>query len=113
VSGNNGIAVDVSICKRDPKKMATGYRFGDREFPLFITFAVINWIDAFSRPLYKNPLLKAFAIVIRRKVYNYMKGMLDLQLFVILLPNAKPVVNNDLSDPLQHLNQRGDCRVPA
>jgi hypothetical protein len=27
--------------------------------------------------------------------------------FVILLPDAKPAINNDLSDPLEHLNQRG------
>lgn len=35
----------------EKKKMATRYRFGDSEFAHFITFAVINWIDALSRPL--------------------------------------------------------------
>ena len=34
--------------------MATRYRFGDSEYPHFITFAVINWIDALSRPAYKD-----------------------------------------------------------
>ena len=34
--------------------MATRYRFGDNKYPHFITFAVINWIDALSRPLYKD-----------------------------------------------------------
>ncbi len=71
VSRNNVIVADVCISKRDRKKMATRYRFRDTEFPHFITFAVTNWIDALSPPLYKNPLLKAFVIVRRRKVYNY------------------------------------------
>ena len=34
--------------------MAICYRFGDNESPHFITFAVINWIDALSRPKYSN-----------------------------------------------------------
>ncbi len=34
--------------------MATRYRFGDSQYPHFITFAVVNWIDALSRPVYKD-----------------------------------------------------------
>jgi hypothetical protein len=30
------------------------YRFGDSEIAHFITFGVVNWIDALSRPLYKD-----------------------------------------------------------
>ena len=37
--------------------MATRYRFGDSEYPHFITFAVVNWIDALSRPIYKDILV--------------------------------------------------------
>ena len=36
------------------KTMATRYRFGDSQYPHSITFAVINWIDALSRPIYKE-----------------------------------------------------------
>jgi len=34
--------------------MATRYRFGDSNRPHFITFAVINWIDVFTREAYKQ-----------------------------------------------------------
>ena len=37
--------------------MATKYRFGDSEIAHFITFGVINWIDALSRPLYKDIII--------------------------------------------------------
>jgi REP element-mobilizing transposase RayT len=37
--------------------MATRYRFGDSQYPHFITFAVINWIDALSRPAYKEIII--------------------------------------------------------
>ena len=39
--------------------MATRYRFGDSEFPHFITFAVVNWIDALSRPIYKDIVVES------------------------------------------------------
>src|SRR3954454_7735006 len=39
--------------------MATRYRFGDGEYPHFITFAVVNWIDALSRPLYKDIIIES------------------------------------------------------
>src|SRR5215210_2716536 len=39
--------------------MATRYRFGDSQYPHFITFAVINWIDALSRPLYKDIIVES------------------------------------------------------
>ena len=39
--------------------MATRYRFGDSEYPHFITFAVINWIDALSRPAYKDIIVES------------------------------------------------------
>jgi putative transposase len=39
--------------------MATRYRFGDSEIAHFITFAVVNWIDALSRPLYKDIIVES------------------------------------------------------
>ena len=37
--------------------MATRYRFGDSQYPHFITFAVVNRIDALSTPVYKDILV--------------------------------------------------------
>ena len=37
--------------------MATSYRFGDSQYPHFITFAMVNWLDVLSRPVYKNILV--------------------------------------------------------
>lgn len=39
--------------------MATRYRFGDSAYPYFITFAVVNWIDAISRPAYKDIIVES------------------------------------------------------
>jgi hypothetical protein len=43
--------------------MATRYRFGDWEYSHFITFAVINWIDALSHPVYKDIVVEKFTVL--------------------------------------------------
>jgi len=47
--------------------MATRYRFGDSGYPHFITYSVVNWIDALSRPLYKDTIVKSLAFCIEEK----------------------------------------------
>jgi len=47
--------------------MATRYRFGDNEKPHFITFAVVNWIDVFSREVYTKILVESLQFCIDQK----------------------------------------------
>lgn len=37
--------------------MSRNYKFHDQERPYFVTFSVVNWIDAFTRREYKDILL--------------------------------------------------------
>lgn len=47
--------------------MATRYRFGENHIPHFVTFAVINWIDALSRPIIKNIVVESLRFSIENK----------------------------------------------
>lgn len=47
--------------------MATRYRFGDHSKTHFVTFAVINWIDVFSRECYKEILVESLNFCIAEK----------------------------------------------
>lgn len=47
--------------------MATRYRFGDNTLPHFITFGVVNWIDAFSRECYKEIVVDSLKYCIDEK----------------------------------------------
>jgi len=47
--------------------MATRYRFGDSEKPHFITSAVVQWIDVFSREAYIEILLESLKYCINNK----------------------------------------------
>jgi putative transposase len=47
--------------------MATRYRFGDSDFAHFITYSVVNWVDALSRPVYKDIVVKSLDFCIASK----------------------------------------------
>jgi putative transposase len=47
--------------------MATRYRFGSGEYPHFITYSVVNWIDALSRPMYKDIIVKSLKFCMDNK----------------------------------------------
>jgi putative transposase len=47
--------------------MATRYRFGFNYAPHFVTFSVINWVDALSRPHYKDIIVESLKYCIAEK----------------------------------------------
>ena len=57
--------------------MSTRYKFGDSEYAHLITFAVINWIDALRRPLYKDIVLESLR-------YSQKEKELKLHAWVIM-----------------------------
>ncbi|SOD20357.1 REP-associated tyrosine transposase [Pedobacter xixiisoli] len=50
--------------------MATKYKFGDNRLPHFITFAVVNWIDVFTRERYKELVVDSLKFCIKEKGLN-------------------------------------------
>lgn len=47
--------------------MATRYRFGESDYAHFITYSVVNWVDALSRPAYKDIVVKSLDFCIANK----------------------------------------------
>jgi putative transposase len=39
--------------------MSRKYKIQDQEYPYFVTFTVINWIDIFIRDEYRNEVLES------------------------------------------------------
>ena len=50
--------------------MGTRSRFGDNYVPHFVTFSVVNWVDALSRPMYKDILVNSLKHCIEEKEMN-------------------------------------------
>jgi putative transposase len=48
-------------------KMSTKYKTGDNEIAHFISFAVVNWIDALTRNEYKNIIVESLKYCMREK----------------------------------------------
>lgn len=75
--------------------MATRYRFGNKEHAHFVTFAVVNWIPALSRPLYKDIVVDSLKYCVSEK------GLL-LHGWVIMNDHVHLIVSSD-KDELQDI----------
>jgi putative transposase len=49
------------------KTMSEKYKIGDDEIPHFITFSVVNWIDALTRNDYKDIIVKSLQYYVAGK----------------------------------------------
>ncbi|MBS1584033.1 MAG: transposase [Bacteroidetes bacterium] len=81
--------------------MATRYRFGDGDYAHFVTFAVVNWVDALSRPQYKDILVES----IKYCIVN--KG-LQLHAWVIMNNHVHLIISsegNKLEDIMRDLKR--------
>ena len=47
--------------------MSTKYKTGDNELAHFITFSVVNWIDALTRNEYKDIIVDSLQFCIKEK----------------------------------------------
>ncbi|MEO6831086.1 MAG: transposase [Chitinophagaceae bacterium] len=76
--------------------MATRYRFGDSTIPHFITYSVVQWADALSRPAYKDIIVQSLRYCIQEKglvVYGY----------VIMSNHVHLIASTTSSIPLQDI----------
>jgi REP element-mobilizing transposase RayT len=82
--------------------MATRYRFGDSQYPHFITFAVINWIDALSRPIYKDIIVNSLKHC-QQENGLIINGWIIMSNYVHLIARSKP--DFQLADTMRDLQK--------
>jgi len=55
--------------------MSGGYRITDPSAIHFITFAVVEWVDVFTRKEYRDIVLDRFVIAKKKKDWFYIAGV--------------------------------------
>ena len=56
--------------------MSTGYQIIDQKSPYFLTFQIVDWVDIFTRKIYKDIIIDCFKYMIDNK---------DFQLFAYVI----------------------------
>lgn len=54
--------------------MSTGYQLYDQHAVYFVTFTIVDWVDLFSRKIYRDIVMESLAYCCREKgleVYGY------------------------------------------
>ncbi|WP_321288775.1 hypothetical protein [uncultured Sunxiuqinia sp.] len=55
--------------------MSRNYKFHNPEGVYFVSFAVVEWIDVFTRNEYKDILLESLHFASKRKGWRYLYGV--------------------------------------
>ena len=73
--------------------MSRNYKFHDQERPYFVTFSVVNWIDAFTRREYKDILVSSL---------NYCKINKGLELYAwVMMSNHIHLIIGTKDQPME------------
>lgn len=65
--------------------MSTGYQITDQSAMYFITPTIVDWVDVFTRPIYRDTVIESLDFCIRKKgllVYGYVVMTNHLHLIV-------------------------------
>lgn len=82
--------------------MGTRYRFGDSSQPHFITFAVVNWIDVFTRECYNEIVVESLRYCVAEKGLK-LHAWIIMSNHVHLIASAKD--NLELADIIRDLKK--------
>lgn len=81
--------------------MSTGYQIVDQRAPYFLTFQIVDWIDVFTRKIYKDILIDSFKYSIENKGLQIFAYVI-MSNHVHLIANS---VNGNLSDIVRDIKK--------
>src|SRR5687767_11095404 len=67
--------------------MSRNYKIQDQSELYFVTFSVVQWVDVFTRPVYKDILIDSFKYCIQNKG-------LELYAFVIMTNHVHAIIGS-------------------
>jgi putative transposase len=74
--------------------MSRNYKFRDQERPYFISFATVYWIDALTRPVYKDIVVDSIKYCIENKgLIVYAWVIMSSHVHMIIGTNKNPMEN--------------------
>ena len=87
--------------------MSTGYQIEDQNSPYFLTFQIVDWIDLFTRKIYKDILIDSFKFSIEN---------IGFQLFAyVIMSNHIHIIANSgegkLSDTIRDIKKYTSKRI--
>lgn len=72
--------------------MSRNYKFHNQEFPYFVTFTVVKWIDVFTRIEYRDILVESLKYCIKNKGLKlYAWVIMSNHVHLIIGTNDKPM----------------------
>src|SRR6266567_2489730 len=87
--------------------MSSKYKFSDKDHLYFTSFAVVGWVDVFTRTEYKDIIVKSLS-------YCQQKKGLELYAWVIMTNHIHLIIgsgNNSLSDIMRDMKKHTSLKL--
>jgi len=86
--------------------MSRNYKFYDNERPYFVTFSVVNWIDAFTRREYKDILLDSFRYCMINKGMEIYAWVIMSNHVHLIMGSHQQLMSDILRDVKRHTSKK-------
>jgi len=85
--------------------MSRNYKFKDQEKPYFISFATVNWIDVFIRPIYKDIFVESVNYCIENKGLIVYAWVIMSNHIHMIIGTRQELMENILRDLKRHTSK--------
>jgi REP element-mobilizing transposase RayT len=86
--------------------MSTGYQIKDQEGLYYLTFQVVDWIDLFSRQVYRDIILDSFRYAIENKEFQLFAYVVMSNHVHLIANSAKGELSNTIRDIKKYTSKR-------
>jgi len=78
--------------------MSTGYQIKDQEALYFLTFQVVDWVDIFTRKVYKDILIDSFKYCMENKEFQIFAYVIMSNHVHLIANSSKGVLSDTIRD---------------
>ncbi len=86
--------------------MSTGYQIKDQEGLYYLTFQVVDWIDIFTRQVYRDIVIDSFRYAIEYKYFQLFAYVVMSNHIHLIAHSGKGVLSNTVRDIKKYTSKR-------
>lgn len=86
--------------------MTTGYQIKDQEGLYYLTFQVVDWIDIFSRQVYRDIVIESFKFAIENKDFQLFAYVIMTNHVHLIANSGKGELSNTIRDIKKYTSKR-------
>jgi REP element-mobilizing transposase RayT len=86
--------------------LSTGYQIKDQEGLYYLTFQVVDWVDIFTRQIYRDIIIDSFRYSIENKGFQLFAFVIMFNHIHLIANNSEGVLSNNIRDIKKYTSKK-------